>query len=428
MNGQTTNVTVLKDEALGSIGREYREVKRKAEVGELVRMSAYYVHGYKGEILRVCREDNGVVHFEGRPFNGEGTPYIPSWSGGNLAYVVLEPTDIVHDAGGRYRMVERAAAKGERILITNSADERYGNGDTFVVRRLDEDGDVRVDGNFDDMYVGEGEYHVLVPVGGAVPYDIPRANLERATTYLPVDSAPTDPAVQSVIDELTALVSNLSVRLTAVEREVTVLRKPNKPAGGPVVDKALDAVILPGETAVPAAAVTRDAVIERAKADVAGLLRTNRDVPFTHISFWPKVDGEVTYWIPMQRVEFVVNRKKRTVVALIRYLPEYEGGSVWARGIAKCAPGDVFNTHIGRAIALRRALGLTVPGVYLNAPQPTEVHVGDLIRNWQGRSIPVRADRSDADGLSLSYVIGCGYPVIDDSREDNGEASGREAA
>ncbi|GIQ63682.1 hypothetical protein PACILC2_22500 [Paenibacillus cisolokensis] len=78
-------------------------------------------------------------------------------------------------------------------------------------------------------------------------------------------------------------------------------------------------------------------------------------------------------------VKFVVNREKRTVVAL-----RYYCGVVDNRGIAKCAPGDVFNTHIGRAISLRRALGLTVPDEYLNAPQPTEPRVGDIVETRNG--------------------------------------------
>ncbi|WP_010495039.1 hypothetical protein [Paenibacillus elgii] len=239
MNGQTTNVTVLKDEALGGIEREYREVKRKAAVGEYVKMSAYYVHGYEGEIQCVCREDNGIIHFEGRPFNGEGTPYIPDWSGGNPAYVVLEPSDIVHVNGRRYRMVERKAAEGDRILITKPNGPHFTCGKVYLVRDV-ESGRPRVaaDDDGDRTVIYETKYSVLVPVGDAVPYDAPRANLERATTYLPVDSTPTDPAVQNVTDELTALVSNLSVRLAAVEREVTALRQTNEPAPQPFADVA----------------------------------------------------------------------------------------------------------------------------------------------------------------------------------------------
>src|SRR5699024_6527622 len=76
--------------------------------------------------------------------------------------------------------------------------------------------------------------------------------------------------------------------------------------------------------------------------------------------------------------EFVVNKEKRTVVALLR---GWGSGTIVKRGIAKCAPKDCFNVHIGKAIALRRALGLEVPDEYLNAPQPTEVREGDIVES-----------------------------------------------
>lgn len=66
------------------------------------------------------------------------------------------------------------------------------------------------------------------------------------------------------------------------------------------------------------------------------------------------------------RVRYIVNRDKRTVVALLELKLK---GTVWGRGIAKCAPDDDFDVNIGKAIALRRALGLPVPDEYLNAPQ-----------------------------------------------------------
>lgn len=57
-------------------------------------------------------------------------------------------------------------------------------------------------------------------------------------------------------------------------------------------------------------------------------------------------------------LEFVVNENKRTVVALIKsFSTRHE---VYHRGITKCNPNDVFNEHIGKAIALGRALGLDV--------------------------------------------------------------------
>ncbi|MBU8781604.1 hypothetical protein CHCC19466_1383 [Bacillus licheniformis] len=98
----------------------------------------------------------------------------------------------------------------------------------------------------------------------------------------------------------------------------------------------------------------RDEIIERAKADVSGLLK--RDIGHDH--------------------EFIVNTEKRTVVVL-RKLRGCT--NIVRRGIAKAAPDDCFNVHIGEAIALHRALGLEVPDEYLNAPQPTEVRVGDVV-------------------------------------------------
>lgn len=98
----------------------------------------------------------------------------------------------------------------------------------------------------------------------------------------------------------------------------------------------------------------RDEIVARAKEDVEDLVRRH---------FVSKAD-------------YIVNAAKRTVVALGKSLID---GRILRRGIAKCAPDDCFNVHIGKAIASRRALGLEVPAEYLYTPQPTEVHVGDII-------------------------------------------------
>jgi hypothetical protein len=144
------------------------------------------------------------------------------------------------------------------------------------------------------------------------------------------------------------------------------------------------------------AQLTRDDIIEMAKRDVVEL----KD---PHSGFYI-VDHVFDCY-----ADFKINREKRTVVALLR--GEYSG-KVLARGIAKCHPDDCFNAAIGRAIALRRALGLEVPEAYLNAPQPTEVRVGDVIRNkytgWTHR-----VTRENWRGF-----ISEGFDIIDDSREE----------
>jgi hypothetical protein len=159
------------------------------------------------------------------------------------------------------------------------------------------------------------------------------------------------------------------------------------------------------------AQLTRDEIIEKAKRDVVEWL----DRP--HII----VDG-----VKMKDVvTFIVNKEKRTVVALVRYAVTKK---VKARGIAKCRPDDCFNVHIGRAIALRRALGLEVPDEYLNAPQPTEVRVGDIVESYSfkqpKRYIVVGTDKEveEQDGCChVSSIIATSFPyrtrIIDDSRE-----------
>jgi hypothetical protein len=119
--------------------------------------------------------------------------------------------------------------------------------------------------------------------------------------------------------------------------------------------------------------LTRDDIIEMAKRDVAEL---KDEMLNMHFSFASRNTNGRSY-PRTTKPEFIVNKEKRTVVALVRGASN--PANIYARGIAKCHPDDCFNAAIGRAIALRRALGLEVPDEYLNAPQPTEVRVGDVV-------------------------------------------------
>lgn len=53
-----------------------------------------------------------------------------------------------------------------------------------------------------------------------------------------------------------------------------------------------------------------------------------------------------------------------------------------SKGIAKCSPHDVFNEHIGKTIALGRALGKDV-SEFENAVQPTEPVVGHVVKGYE---------------------------------------------
>lgn len=75
--------------------------------------------------------------------------------------------------------------------------------------------------------------------------------------------------------------------------------------------------------------------------------------------------------------EFVVNKEKRTVVAIVKY--RY-GDRIVSRGIAKCMEEDVFNEDIGKAIALIKAYELPYMKDFFYAPQPTSVVPGMIVK------------------------------------------------
>lgn len=135
-----------------------------------------------------------------------------------------------------------------------------------------------------------------------------------------------------------------------------------------------------GETVTPK--LTRDGVIQQAIADVKDLLGRNyysdSVEEFVGESLWFVSDSSGI--VVTDEVLFSVNADKRTVVASIRYNGDPK--VVYKQGRAKCAPGDVFNEHIGKAIALRRALGLEVPVEYfeVEARDSDDLAVGDVVR------------------------------------------------
>lgn len=203
-------------------------------------------------------------------------------------------------------------------------------------------------------------------------------------------------ALRITVNGLLETTASLSVRLAAAERNIGV-------EVGEIVYSR------PAEYRTPTfvkAKVTRDDVIERAKADVAKLTANHRRM----------TTGLVSY-----DYEFIVNRDKRTVVALLKGSTSKR---VYYRGKSRCAPGDVFNVHIGKSLSLRRALGLEVPDEYVNSPAPTEFRVGDIV--WCTDKYPrvlVTKDTincfANPPVISIALVNSTtGNRVVDDSREE----------
>lgn len=78
--------------------------------------------------------------------------------------------------------------------------------------------------------------------------------------------------------------------------------------------------------------------------------------------------------------DFSINQNKR-IIAFNIYTEK--------AGFAKCNPSDVFNEHIGKAIALGRALGLDV-SEFEQAVQPSHYAVGQIGINSLGTSYPFK--------------------------------------
>ena len=153
----------------------------------------------------------------------------------------------------------------------------------------------------------------------------------------------------------------------------------------------------------------RDEIVERAEEYVD---KTTKKL--TELPFYP---------------EFIVNKDNRSVTVILRGRAV---GKVIAKGDAKARPDDCFNVHIGKAIALHKALGLDTPAEYLNAPQPTEARIGDVIYRYgiseitSGRRTIVgekygkcgRKIYLTKEGyLGGNTYVDDRYKIIDDSRE-----------
>ncbi|MDM5245727.1 hypothetical protein [Lysinibacillus sp. G4S2] len=125
----------------------------------------------------------------------------------------------------------------------------------------------------------------------------------------------------------------------------------------------------------------RAVIIEKAKKFVE-----DNKTEITGEALYGKYKGKVQTWRSIYvfanksgkhacNVEFVVDAEKRTITALMRGV---DTNNLYEEATAKCNPNDVFNEHIGKAIALGRALGLDV-SEFEQAVQPNEIAVGHKI-------------------------------------------------
>jgi len=184
-----------------------------------------------------------------------------------------------------------------------------------------------------------------------------------------------------------ARLSEAEVKIAALEAEVAAMKKAQEPTEilingktfteatglfvriprGHSKSRFMESMISPE----PASPNQRRAdVIKRAQAFVADLTRRARDRN-------DQYGGNEAFRRYLITPEFHVNAEKRTVVALAKV---FSSNEVRSKGIAKCAPDDVFNADIGKAIALGRALGVDIPKEFTDAPKPAEPVVGTRVK------------------------------------------------
>ena len=94
--------------------------------------------------------------------------------------------------------------------------------------------------------------------------------------------------------------------------------------------------------------------------------------------------GNSTARLHMYETDFTVKGGKVTAVVYRLFTGHGRESRPHHVGRAVCSEGDVFNAIIGKAIAIGRALGVDIPQEFFDAPNPTEVVVGQIVRDRVG--------------------------------------------
>ena len=227
----------------------------------------------------------------------------------------------------KYSIVKREAIVGERILVGDKSDGlgHYHEGDILTVCRKGPRGVYAEEledipgGNF---FIGPSEYEVIL------------------------EEAPPNRKTDDRISALEAEIETLKAQVYTLEKN-----KANTPSLAQVISGA-------------SPNYRRKDAIERAKSFVANVNdRTHGSV---------NSDGNRLFNVQATKLSFHVNTEKRIVTALA-----HGAGSGRLRGkaFAKCAPGDVFNADVGKAIAAGRLYGFDV-SEFERAVQPSGAVAG----------------------------------------------------
>jgi hypothetical protein len=209
-----TNIHILSDEKLGGVLREYIEVDRKAKDGDYVstRFGIHIVSDYNhSEIVA-----GDLAGYYSRVFkHGD--------------YKTLEPTNIIRLREGRYRLVDRKAKVGEKVIVFGHSNEN-GNG-VFTVYDVCVVNDAISYVGKDGKYYGASSknYRVLEPVEPA------QADSELVTAE-EGDPKSTLDLLANLAHSLTTLEQQVARRMTELERKFESLESRQKRLMGRIAD------------------------------------------------------------------------------------------------------------------------------------------------------------------------------------------------
>ncbi|MGF0274517.1 hypothetical protein P5495_019430 [Bacillus velezensis] len=334
---------------------------------------------------------------------------------------------------------KRPAKVGERVLITAAYAYTgcpYKNGDINNVKTADEYGHILVEEH--SVSLLRREYEVIVNnevknEEGDGMESVNKTAIDSASTVFEKVGEDYIGSKSRFGDILIgAPYSEAFVKTYANERKDVLVIPQTIEYTAFLHNEEMKKVATHGQAPIVSAQGRRDEIVEQAKVDVEELVLNGYDGE----DFWG-AEGNETYRNFSYSVEFLPDRKKRKVTALIRRTSDIDPRHV---GRAKATPDDCFNVHIGKAIALRRALGLAVPDEYLNAPQPTEVRVGDVVRgkysetyyqlwcedeigdvSYEGKIKEIADGKYRYVGGGYDFIDDADLTIIDDSREEVGE-------
>lgn len=214
--------------------------------------------------------------------------------------------------------------------------------------------------------------------------------------------------VRQYIEKVDSEIEELRSRVSLLEHKVAELE-------GKVTETVIDFDVLEDvlSTSLAQPNELRKQIIEKAKKFVEDVEREVTPHRCVDKKEKRKPVGNSLYRAWYTKFNFHVNKEKRTVTALVHYYYG-EGRKPIEVAIAKCAPGDVFNEHIGKAIALGRAYGLDVSD-FEQAVQPDEYVAGQVVKLGV-REVKIYAvrptHRTVGDDAGFEYM-GEGFTYID---------------